>query len=402
VTAEARTPSNADARPDFGTLMTRAVEMRPLIEREAPACEEARTLTQPVVDALWDTGLMQCINPVEAAGSGLAFEELVDLWQEMAWQDASLGWIGIANLPSSAFAAAFLPDAGFDEVFVQNGHRVTMGGQFAPNGRGELVDGGVRLTGQWNFGSGTGHSQYVVGGYMPCENGVPRIAENGLPEMRVAVMPRDEVTFTDGWHVQGLKGTGSFDYECADVFVPEHRTYELFTRDALRGGPLYRLGIMPLTGTGHAAWALGVARSALDDVVALAQEKVRMGDLTTLAYKPTFQRNLAHHEGMWRAARRLVRDTAAEIGAAMEAGEELTQQMRMDVRLAATYATEACREVVTFAHLAAGTSSIREGSRLERAFRDMMTGTQHAFISEKIYVECGELLVGVRDENFSL
>jgi len=85
-----------------------------------------------------------------------------------------------------------------------------------------------------------------------------------------------------------------------------------------------------------------------------------------------------------------------------ESGAEITQQMRLDVRIAANYATEAAREIVTFAHLAAGTSSIREGGRLERAFRDMLTGTQHAFISEKVAIECGELLVGVKDENFSL
>lgn len=86
----------------------------------------------------------------------------------------------------------------------------------------------------------------------------------------------------------------------------------------------------------------------------------------------------------------------------MEAGEALSRTMRLDVRLAAAYATEACREIVTFAHLASGTSSIREGSRLERGFRDMLTGTQHAFISEKIYIEVGELLVGVKDQNFAL
>jgi alkylation response protein AidB-like acyl-CoA dehydrogenase len=402
VTAELRKASSDDVDAAFEALMDRTVGLRELVAEEAPKSEAGRTLSQPIVDALWSTGLMQCLNPVEAGGLGLRFEQIVDLWQELAWQDASLGWIGIANLPSSGFAAAYLEDEGFDEVFTRNDHRVTVAGQFAPNGRGEAVDGGYRLEGQWNFGSGTGHSEYVVGGFMPTVDGVPRIAENGLPEMRVALMPRADVRFTDGWHVQGLKGTGSYDYECRDVFVPIHRTFELFTRERKRGGPLFDLGVMPLTGAGHAAWALGVARAALDDLVALAQSKVRMGDMTTLAHKPTFQRNLAHHEGMWRAARRLVWDTCKELGDSISAGEPLTQQQRTDVRLAATYATEACREVVTFAHLAAGTSSIREGSRLERGFRDMLTGTQHAFISEKIYIDVGELLVGVKDENFSL
>ena len=52
-----------------------------------------------------------------------------------------------------------------------------------------------------------------------------------MPDIRVAILPRDEIIFTDGWHVQGLKGTGSYDYNVQDVFVPAHRTFELFTRE---------------------------------------------------------------------------------------------------------------------------------------------------------------------------
>jgi hypothetical protein len=57
---------------------------------------------------------------------------------------------------------------------------------------------------------------------------------------------------------------------------------------------------------------------------------------------------------------------------------------------------------VQFVHLAAGTTAIREGSRLERAFRDMYTGTQHAFISERIYTEVAKLHLGLEEDNFSL
>jgi len=184
--------------------------------------------------------------------------------------------------------------------------------------------------------------------------------------------------------------------------VPARRVFPLFTREPRRGGALFKLGVMPLTAAGHAAWALGVARSALDDVTALAIEKTRMGEASTLAHKMTFQRNLAHHEGMWRAARLLVAETGARVGEQIEAGAELTVGMRADMRLAATYATEASREVVQFAHLAAGTAAIREGSRLERAFRDMYTGTQHAFISEKIYTDVAKLLLGLEEDNFAL
>lgn len=379
-----------------GLAMAKSVEQ--VVTEQAAAGEAQRTLTPPVVEALWESGLMHWLNPVQAGGSEPEFKELIDTCMELSRQDGSMGWISIANFPSAAFAAAYLPEKGFKEVFTDNDNHVTMGGQFFPNGTGDKVEGGFKVTGAWQFGSGTGHSEYVVGGFMPLYDGEMKFDDSGMPEMYVAIFPREDINFTDGWHVQGLKGTGSYDYNVQEVFVPEHRVFPLFTREPKRGGYMYRMGVMPLTACGHAAWALGVARSMIDDVVALAKEKTRMGDETTMAHKQTFQRNLAHHEGMWRAAHLLVENTFCDVGKQIEGGAELTPMMRADMRIAATYATEACREVVQWAHLAAGTTAIREGSRLERAFRDMYTGTQHAFIGEKTYVDAAQLMLGLIDD----
>jgi alkylation response protein AidB-like acyl-CoA dehydrogenase len=383
-----------------GLRMARSIEAVALAE--AGPSEQNRTLTAPLVDALWNSGLMQFMNPACAGGHEPGFAELIETWIEMARQDGSLGWIGIANIPSSCFAAAYLPEEGFKAVFTANSNRVTMGGQFFPNGMGETVEGGYRVTGKWQFGSGTGHSEYVCAGFLPMDNGQMVMATDVMPQMMVAIVPREQVTFTDGWHVQGLKGTGSYDYELQDVFVPASHTYSLMTRTPLRGGPIYRFGVMPLTGCGHAAWALGVSRSAIDDVRQLAISKTRMGETTSVAHRLTFQRNLAHHEAMWRAAHTLVVDTFTGFEARIAAGEEVTPLMRCDMRVAATYATEASREIVQWAHLAAGTSAIREGSRLERAFRDMYTGTQHAFISENIYTEAGKFMLGLIEDSPAL
>ena len=390
---------NAPFSPD-GLAMARA--LRDTVNQQAAACEQARTLVPELVQALWEGGLMQWMNPREAGGREPGFRELIDTWQEMAWQDGSFGWIGIANLPSAAFAAAYLPEAGFQEVFAANGNRVTLGGQFAPNGVGNRVEGGYRVSGAWNFGSGSGHSEFVVGGFIPMVDGQMQMAEGGMPVMLVAVFPREQINFTDGWFVQGLKGTGSFDYNVQDVFVPDARVFPLFSRDAQRGGAVYRFGVMPIVAAGHAAWALGVARSLLDDVRQLAQSRIRMGDMTTLAHKTTFQRGLSHHEGMWRAARLLVTETFVRMEEAVTTGAELTPAMRAEMRVAATYATEACREVAQWVHLVAGTTAIREGSRLERAFRDMYTGTQHTFIGEKTYTDAAQIMLGLIPDSAGL
>ncbi|MEZ5239196.1 MAG: hypothetical protein R2716_09705 [Microthrixaceae bacterium] len=366
-----------------------------MLEAEAQASEDARTPTPAAVEAFWDSGLMTYLNPAEAGGCEPGFRELIETWIELASADGSAGWIGIANLPTAMAAAAYLPDKGFDEVF-GSGARVTSAGQLFPNGMGDTVEGGFQMNGAWNFGSGIGHSQVICGGFMKVVGGEPIL---DIDQFRVAVMDAGDVQITDGWHVQGLRGTGSYDYEVHDVFVPEHRTYPLFTREPERGSSaMYRMGIMAVTAAGHAAWALGVSRSMLDDVAALAMEKVRMSDMETLALRQTFQRNLSHHRGMWRAAHAGVIEAFDRVESAVAAGGDLTPSMRADLRIAATYATEASREVTQWAHLAAGTSAIRNGSRLERAFRDMYTGTQHAFVSEKTYIDAAQIHLGLEED----
>ncbi|WP_163702341.1 acyl-CoA dehydrogenase family protein [Mycolicibacterium sarraceniae] len=383
-------------------LIELAQGMRDLVVAQAGESEQLRTLAPAVVAEMWASGLMQSFNPVVAGGVEPSFQQMIETWIEMAWQDGSFGWIGIANLPSSFAAAAYLPDEGFAEVFTANDNRVTLGGQFFPNGQGAAVDGGYRLTGSWSFGSGTGHSEYVCAGFFPMDNGEMRWAQDGpdgMPEMLVAVIPRAHVDFKDGWHVQGLKGTGSYDYGVNDVFVPASHTFGLFSRVPHRGSsPATRMGLMPVTAAGHASWALGIAKSMLDDVQELAATKFRMSDMASLASRQTFQKDLAHHVAAWRAARLLVLDAFGTAEAAVARGDDLTPALRADMRVAAIYATDVSRQAAEWAHLAAGTTSIREGSRLERGFRDIYTGTQHAFISEKVAMDVAQIWLGIIED----
>lgn len=384
---------------EAGHLVECARAMREFAAAAAADCERQRTLTDAVVERLWDSGLLSAFNPAAAGGVEPSFAEMIETWIEMAWQDGSLGWVGIANLPSTFAAGAYLPEAGFAEVFTTNHNRVTMGGQYFPNGQGVAVDGGYRLSGKWSFGSGTGHAQYIAAGFIPMHDGRIRWISEGLPEMKVAVLPRAEVCFDDGWFVQGLKGTGSYDYHVDDLFVPAHRTFDLFTTEPLRGdSPAFRMGMMPVTAAGHAAWALGVSKSMLDDVQELAATKFRMSDMAALASRQTFQKGLAHHVAAWRAARLLVLDAFGTAEAAVAAGASLTPTLRADMRVAAVYATDTARECAQWAHLVAGTTAIREGSRLERAFRDIYTGTQHAFISEKVAMDAAQIWLGLIDD----
>jgi alkylation response protein AidB-like acyl-CoA dehydrogenase len=377
--------------------LERARAIAPIVEAGAQQAQDQRTLPEKTVKAMKEARIFRLFQPKVLGGDEADFATQVAVVEEISRADGSAGWNSIANGPSSGFAAAYLSDEAVGELFGGEQENC-FGGQFAPNGQGIAEDGGFRVTGSWNFGSGTGHSEYVMGGFIPLFDGQPKILENGLPDMRVACIPREQITFTDGWFVMGLQGTGSFDYECADVFVPEGWTYPLFTQEPKRGGALYSMGIYPLTAAGHAAWALGVARRALDEINQLSGEITRMGMSSTVAERPTFQKDYIRAECRLRAARLLIIDVYSEVLAMAEAGREISIRERASMRSAATYATEVAKEAVDFAHLAAGTRSIKAGSVLQRCFRDMHTGTQHAFINEDTYLQSSEVLLGLRTD----
>jgi alkylation response protein AidB-like acyl-CoA dehydrogenase len=165
---------------------------------------------------------------------------------------------------------------------------------------------------------------------------------------------------------------------------------------------MFRMGMMPLTGAGHAAFALGIGRRALDEVRALSGSIQRMGDPVPLAGLPTFQKEWVRADARLRAARLLVMDTFGDALETSRRGDPVAPGQRARLRAAANLATEAAREAADLAHERAGTAAIRDGRVLERLFRDVHTGTQHAFIGEKVWLDAAGVLLGRLDDVFSL
>ena len=387
------------------SALERARALAPLIESHAARAEELRTLPPESVRALAGAGLFRFGLPGELGGEDADFSTAIEVWEVIARADGSAGWTLMANGSGSAASAAFLGDEAVAKIFGGDA-AATVGGQFAPRGLGQREGDGWRVTGSFSFGSGSGHSRYVSAGFIPMENGAPRMLASGLPDMRVGFVPREQIEFTDNWNTLGLRGTGSYDYEVRSALIPDGFHFGLFDREPRRGGEkfraVFRLNMMMMTAAGHAAWALGLGRRALDEARAMASTRQRMGDPTALAGRLTFQRGFIDAEARLRAARLLVLDSFAAVQRAAERGVVESGEQRAMVRAATVLATDAAREACDFAHLRAGTVAIRSGSALERCFRDIHTGSQHVFIGEKVMTDAASVLLGTAENVIGL
>ena len=71
-----------------GVAMARGI--RDIVRNEVENNERERTLNKNTVEALWQSGLMQFQNPREAGGAEPSVPEMLEVWEELAWQDGSI------------------------------------------------------------------------------------------------------------------------------------------------------------------------------------------------------------------------------------------------------------------------------------------------------------------------
>src|SRR3979490_1222038 len=132
-------------------LVERARALGPLIAREADEIERTRRRTAPVVAALVENGLYRALLPKSAGGAEVAPEIFMQMQEEIAKADASTAWC-LGQCAVCAMTAAYLdPDAAGEIFNVAPG--ILAWGAIAHEV--QVVPGGYRATGRWDFASGS-------------------------------------------------------------------------------------------------------------------------------------------------------------------------------------------------------------------------------------------------------
>jgi indole-3-acetate monooxygenase len=376
-------------------LLDQVNDMAPTLRSHAAEAETARRLSRPVADAMRQAGLYRMARSTAFGGLEIDPVSMFRVVEEVARHDSAAGWTLQLSLAVES-CLAWLPDAGAAEIL--EGHpEVIFGTSFTPTGGQAIpVAGGYRLTGQWPFVSGAHDARWFLFQPRLMDGEQPRLNAQGAPMQIWAFLPAEHTTILDTWHTMGMRGTGSHDVAVADVFVPERFTAPLVPLErpgTAYQGPLYRLTIWPPIAL-LAPPALGVARAALDDLLALARAKTPSYTGSTLSARQVVQRQVAEAEATLGAGRAYLYTTFQEAWEAAVQGAEITLERKLQMQLATTHANLAAAKTVDLVHAAAGTSAIRNEYRFQQYFRDAHTMTQHAFSSASRYESVGALMLG--------
>lgn len=355
------------------------------LEADEPLSETLRHLPPATMRFLRSPDLLRLKMPRSLGGADADNALQFEVFERIAYHSAAASWVCFIYADQIGLLGALLSDEGL-AALTRNGLPLVCGGGGRLLGDLQPVEGGYRLSGQWIYGSGITGSDWV--GVLAMDRTRP-----DAPEVMFVTVPTASVQAADNWNALGLRGTGSVDFEARSVFVPDAMVIR-FDRKPLRG-PASRLGTAGFIAHTVPATILGIARRVLDDLAAGAGARERgYGSRQSLGGRAVFQAFLGEADLRLRAARALMLENGLRLTAELESGRDTTA-IEVEARAAGTYVASVATAVVTDAIRFAGGEAVKQGSRLERALRDITTASTHYCINNTAYEAHARSIMGL-------
>jgi alkylation response protein AidB-like acyl-CoA dehydrogenase len=345
-----------------------------------------RRLPDEVVTAVKDAGLCRLMVPRRFGGYQTSIRTYIEVMAEIGRGCGSTAWVA-SLINVCAWLAALFPEQAQRDIWDPDPD-AWVAGSLAPHGDARQVPGGWRVTGRWPWASGSLHAQWAACGiHMNDDSG--QTVNFGL-----SLMPMHEVVVEDTWFMAGMKGTGSNTIVAKDVFVPEHRflpypqAFAGVYRTEHTDETVYRVALVPVTVLILAGSQLGVARAALDYVLAKAPTRgITHTNFAKQSESAGFQILVADAAMKIDTAFLHALRAADDLDRAAAAGRhpDLTERarVRMDTALVAKW----CREAVELLVCAHGTSSLADANRMQRLWRDVHVASHHAITEWQVNLE---------------
>lgn len=377
--------------------LAEAVRLTPTISARSDEIEQRGSLPTDLVDLLTPTGAFRQWVPAELDGPAVPAWKSLQVIEQYGYADGAVGWC-VAIATTSSLLAAFLP-AEWAEAIYADPDSIT-GGFAMPRGRARpLPDGGLEVSGRWQWGSGTSHCTWIGGGCLVVDDaGTPAARPSDGLRVPFVFFDRDDVEIIPTWDVSGLAGTGSNDYAVDTAFVPEGRWVEIGATAATYPNPLTDFSFYGLLALAVAATTVGIARRSIDELVVLARDKRPQGSSRSLRERAATQHDVAAAEARLQAAWALMESTVGRSWRRAESGAHASGEERRDLRMAATHATQTAAAVAEMMYKAGGGAAVYRSSPLQRCLRDSLVATQHAMVAPRTLEIVGRHRLGLETD----
>ncbi|MFJ8004025.1 acyl-CoA dehydrogenase family protein [Streptomyces fagopyri] len=394
MSTESLSPQAADLEARR-TLVAAARDIVPLLKREAEHNERLRRLSDTTTDALRNAGMFRLASPRAHGGHETGLRTALEVTAELAKGDPSAAWVPMV-MTGTALLAGLLPEEARKEIWAGNPDAAVVGG-LTPSGLARPVADGLVVSGRWAFLSGVDLADWVLIAAM-------RTDEGGQPvEPIVVLVPAEQLTVEDTWHVAGMAGSGSNSVVAEEIYVPQHRVLSMpmLLAGAYAEGrdaePLYRTSVSSLLALGVVGPMLGAASELLEQTRDIASRKpMALTTYARLADSPSVQLAIADAASLIDTAYlHAFRSADVVDGAAFE-GRQLSLSERARVRMDTGVAANRTREAVDLLVSVCGAGSFAQANVVQKLWRDLNVASRHGVVNPNLAREIyGRTLLGI-------
>ena len=380
-------------QPEPGLTPEMAIEraraLRPMLREQQEEADERGSYSAEIHQAMIDGGLYRLVQPKMFGGYEFDLKTFGRVVMEIARGHPSAGWCYCLGTSHSLVVGSHWPEQAQRDLFGATGdfrapHRAP------PAGKLTRVDGGYRVTGQWQYSSGAPISTHFIGGAM-----LPDEGDGKPPRMVNIVLSRDKYEIVEDWggdRSLGMRASGSQSVKITDQFVPDHHIVDSILLSLpngwtdtpgtrLHGDPMY-LGIMG--GAYHATFTAiltGTAYAAIDEYEHIMRTKTVMGSKTLKLEDPISQAALGEALANAHAAEALMIASMEMYHAQCErwrtTGEPITPTDTFKIWSIAQRGCWLAADAVEKLFKTASASNIAKGTRMQRYFRDIQMYLVH-------------------------
>ena len=362
-------------------LLNRVEALVPMIEAHAAGAEAERKPVDTVMQALADTDVFRAFVPRRFGGLEIDLDSFVRIGMALARGCTSTAWVTTFCMEHNWLLAHF-PQAAQEEVWGAQPYFLAPG-SISPSGKAGVVEGGYQVSGRWQWGTGVMHADWVM---------LAALIEGDQPDMRMFMVPRDQVGVEDTWYIDGMVGTGSNDVVAEDVFVPAHMSQSVALMGlgqtegaAWHDSPTFKLPMLPFKCITAAAPAVGAAQRAVELFAERIKQRTLWGSNKTQQSGTAAQMRLGRLSIEAEQTAALMVHVAGELAAL--AGEPTTPTQRARLRLACANLVHRSRDIVRDVMEASGASAHFLSNPMQRIHRDVHTLSCHTVFDMDVGTE---------------
>ena len=380
---------SADART---AVLERARALVPVLAQRSPQTERERRVPDETIADFRRSGLFRVLQPARFGGLELDFSVFALITRELARGCGSSAWV-YCVVEELSWVLATFPEEAQTEIWGEDPAALGCAA-LMPSGAGVKDGNGWRLTGQWQFLSGSDHASWVFL-TAPCDDG------KGGREIRNFFVRASELQFIDDWHVIGLVGTGSKSCKADNVHVPMHRSVRYDdvlagTAPGARVHPQYSLCRAPrryFTTFSITPVIVGLANRAMDIATDMLRSRLNAGAIPSEF--EVVQQKLAESAAEVATANMILETHLASSVAAVEAGEAIGEKEIARNRLMSSYMVRLARQAIERLVTVSGSQWVYNSHPMQVILRDALAGCSHRAFNWEINARAYSQSIGV-------